>query len=271
MSVRLPRLRSPNSTTPSISAMMAGSFGRRASNSSVTRGRPPVMSCVPVISRGVLASNWPGTTFSPSSTSMKAFSGIEYTPRICPSLVLDHDLRMVVALVLDDDLALEAGGWSVSSRKVTSAMNSSNATVPPTSVRMGMVCGSHLASGLRTGTFSSFLDQQDRAGLDDVLVQFAAALVHDVDFGVAVEHDVFVLVVDHRLHVGELDRAGAAAAHFGFFHRALPQAADVEGAHGELRARLAHRLRRDDADRRADLHQRRRWRGPCRSTSAQAP
>ncbi len=48
MIVRLPRRFSPSSSTvPSISAMTAGSFGLRASKISVTRGRPPVMSCVP--------------------------------------------------------------------------------------------------------------------------------------------------------------------------------------------------------------------------------
>src|SRR5258705_3258840 len=56
MIVRLPRRFSPKiSTVPSISAMTAGSFGLRASKISVTRGRPPVMSCVPATSRGVLA------------------------------------------------------------------------------------------------------------------------------------------------------------------------------------------------------------------------
>ncbi len=48
-----------NSTVPSISAMTAGSFGLRASKISVTRGRPPVMSCVPATSRGVLANSVP--------------------------------------------------------------------------------------------------------------------------------------------------------------------------------------------------------------------
>ena len=36
----------------------------------------------------------------------------------------------------------------------------------------------------------------------------------------------------------------------------LRRAADVEGAHGELRARLADRLRRDDADRLAHIDRR---------------
>ena len=53
----------PSSTVPSISAMTAGSFGLRASKISVTRGRPPVMSCVPDTSRGVLASRVPAVTY----------------------------------------------------------------------------------------------------------------------------------------------------------------------------------------------------------------
>ena len=52
---RLPRLMSPNRTTPSISEIVAGSFGLRASNSSATRGRPPVMSRVLYASRLTLA------------------------------------------------------------------------------------------------------------------------------------------------------------------------------------------------------------------------
>ena len=46
---------------------------------------------------------------------------------------------------------------SVSSLKVTSAMKSSNATFPPTSVRIGILCGSHFTSDLRAATFSPFV------------------------------------------------------------------------------------------------------------------
>ena len=53
---------SPYLTAPSISVMTAGSLGRRASNSSTTRGRPPVMSLVLAVSRGILASTSPGET-----------------------------------------------------------------------------------------------------------------------------------------------------------------------------------------------------------------
>ena len=44
-------------------------------------------------------------------------------------------------------------------------------------------------------------------------------------------------------------------------------AADVEGTHRELRARLADRLGGDDADGHAFFDQCRRWPGPCRSTA----
>ena len=55
-------------TVPSISLMTAVSCGLRASNNSTTRGRPPVMSLVLVVSRGILASTSPGKTVSPSCT-----------------------------------------------------------------------------------------------------------------------------------------------------------------------------------------------------------
>ena len=44
------------------------------------------------------------------------------------------------------------------------------------------------------------------------------------------------------------------------------RSADVEGAQRELRARLADRLRGDDADRLADVHHRPSWPGCGRST-----
>ena len=49
-------------TLPSISEMTARSLGLRASKSSATRGRPPVMSLVLVVSRGILASTSPALT-----------------------------------------------------------------------------------------------------------------------------------------------------------------------------------------------------------------
>ena len=52
--------------------MTAASFGRRASNSSATRGRPPVMSRVLALSVGIRAMTSPGFTLAPGSTEMIA-------------------------------------------------------------------------------------------------------------------------------------------------------------------------------------------------------
>ena len=56
--------------------MMAWSLGLRASKSSATRGRPPVMSCAFVVSRGILAMTSPALdAASPSCTTMFAPTG----------------------------------------------------------------------------------------------------------------------------------------------------------------------------------------------------
>jgi len=56
-------------TLPETFAMIAFSFGLRASNSSATRGRPPVMSRVRAASRGMRARTSPASTCWPSSTA----------------------------------------------------------------------------------------------------------------------------------------------------------------------------------------------------------
>ena len=65
---RLPFTRPLNATRPPTFARIAGFFGRRASKSSPTLGRPPVMSLVFTLSRSSLATILPAFTFSPSST-----------------------------------------------------------------------------------------------------------------------------------------------------------------------------------------------------------
>ena len=101
MIVRLPRRFSPSiSTVPSISAMTAGSFGLRASKISVTRGRPPVMSCVPETSRGVLANSVPaeiGLAFVDFDVGL--FRHVVEVENLA-ALVFQHDLRVQIALVL---------------------------------------------------------------------------------------------------------------------------------------------------------------------------
>ncbi|MNL15363.1 hypothetical protein D3C87_1363460 [compost metagenome] len=65
---RLPRLTPPKVTTPSISVTTAGLEGLRASNNSVTRGRPPVISRVLPVERGILTKIPPSFTVTPSAT-----------------------------------------------------------------------------------------------------------------------------------------------------------------------------------------------------------
>jgi Tat protein translocase TatB subunit len=79
------RLSESSSTVPPISASTAGSFGLRASKTSVTRGRPPTMSALRADSFGVCASIWPAFTVSPSFTSMRALAGRWWKSRMRPS------------------------------------------------------------------------------------------------------------------------------------------------------------------------------------------
>ena len=66
----LPFVSLPNDTVPVTSASMPASFGERASKSSATRGRPPVMSRVFDVSCGIRASTSPTPTCWPSFTVM---------------------------------------------------------------------------------------------------------------------------------------------------------------------------------------------------------
>ena len=54
----LPLVSLPNETVPVTSASMPASLGERASNSSATRGRPPVMSRVFDVSCGIRAEHF---------------------------------------------------------------------------------------------------------------------------------------------------------------------------------------------------------------------
>ena len=65
---RLPLLILPKETTPSISLTTAGFDGFRASNNSVTRGRPPVISPALEDLRGIFTRIFPMLIFSLSST-----------------------------------------------------------------------------------------------------------------------------------------------------------------------------------------------------------
>ena len=83
-----------------------------------------------------------------------------------------------------------------------------------------------------------------------------AALVEDDDLHVAA-HDDHAAWSESRddVAVADLDRALEVRFEERLVDH-LRRAADVEGAHGELRARLADRLRGDDADRLAHIDRR---------------
>ena len=97
--------------------MTAGSFGLRASKISVTRGRPPVMSEMPDASRGVSASTVPGAicvAFVDHDDG--PFGQVVDVQRLAVG-VFDHDLRMQVALVVDDHHADVAAGVAFSTHR----------------------------------------------------------------------------------------------------------------------------------------------------------
>ena len=62
-------------TTPVSTASSALSFGSLASNKSATLGRPPVISLVPEVSRGVLAITSPIPTLLPEVKLTVEFDG----------------------------------------------------------------------------------------------------------------------------------------------------------------------------------------------------
>ena len=107
--LRRPLTMPPNFTTPSISLMIAGSRGLRASNSSTTRGRPPVMSLVFVVSRGILASTSPAMTSSPSSHHEVGARRHVEAPRGAVLLLDLHRRLLLLVRRVDDDLPREAG------------------------------------------------------------------------------------------------------------------------------------------------------------------
>src|SRR6185436_835622 len=84
---------------------------------------------------------------------------------------------------------------------------------------------------------------------DRVALALAAALVGHGDLAVAVGGDQVAVTVDDGPEVVELHHARALGLVLGGLHDAARGAADVERPHGELGARLADRLRGDDADR----------------------
>ena len=184
-------------------------------------------------------------------------------------LVFEDDLRVQVALGLHDQAAFVAAGILLQPHRLAFddvfeadlsrdfGQNGDGVRVPLTEQ-----CAGHDLLVLGDG--------QIRAGGHVVFLQFAALGIEEEDLAVSGEHDILPGVVADDLHAGELDHALLLGLDLALFHVAGGGAADVEGPHRQLRARLADALGGDDAHGHAFFHQR-RWKGPCRSTRRRCP
>ncbi len=82
---------------------------------------------------------------------------------------------------------------------------------------------------------------------DRVTLLLAALVVNDGDRAVAVHHHQVTFLGPHGDQVDEAHRAVVLGIEARLLADSRSRATDVEGAHGELRSRLADGLRRDDA------------------------
>ncbi len=139
---RLPRLMLPKVTTPSISETIAGLPGLRASNNSVTRGRPPVISRSLPSTRGIFTNTWPATTSSPSSSTMCEPTGKLYVLISLPST--SNAGIFVLSFVSITTFSRWPVCSSASSRNVIPSMIFSNLSVPAISATTTLLNGSHV-------------------------------------------------------------------------------------------------------------------------------
>ena len=113
--------------------------------------------------------------------------------------------------------------------------------------------GIPLGELLALGHHRAFVGEQLRAVGHAVARLLAARLVEQHQLAVAAHHDRDARRVDDDVAVLDPHLGVERRLDRGLLGAALHRAADVEGAHGELGARLADRLRGDDADRLADI------------------
>ena len=245
--------------------MTACSFGLRASKSSATRGRPPVMSLVFVVSRGILAMTSPASiVVAVGDVDVRAdrqevarlAASSPGSFLVLPVLVLDRDARAACRRPCDSMMTLRERPVTSSSCSsiVTPSTMSPYFTTPPTSVRIGIANGSHSASSLAGSTCLPSLHQQLGAVDERVALALAARVVDDDELAVAVhDHEVAVLAFDRAAGSRTSPCPRCAVSSVDCSARPRAGATDVERTHRELRARLADRLRGDDADRFADV------------------
>ena len=119
-----------------------------------------------------------------------------------------------------------------------------------------MLCGSHSQSTPPGSNGVVFVDLENGAGRNFVLLHLAAFFVDERNFAVAGKYDLLAFVGGHDLEPRVLHDTAALGFDVALFDVVLTDAADVERTHRELRARLADRLGGDDADGHALFHQR---------------
>src|SRR5207253_945024 len=109
--------------------------------------------------------------------------------------------------------------------------------------------GIPFGKNLAVGDVFTVLDAEARAVNDVVALLLAVLFIDDGDQSGAVHGDGSAATAFDELHVHELDNAVVARFERGALGDARGGSADVEGAHGQLRAGFADGLRGDDANR----------------------
>ena len=124
--------------------------------------------------------------------------------------------------------------------------------MPSTSVSTGKRVGIPFRQAVAALDGGALIHLQARAIGDAVGGAFLALIVGDHDLHVAAHRDQLTVGILDDVAVHDLDLAVIRRLDLGLA-RHLRRAADMEGAHGELGARLADGLGGDDADRLADI------------------
>ena len=246
--------------------MTADSFGRRASNSSATRGRPPVMSRVLALSVGIRAMTSRRFHLGAGidrndGVDRQRVAGVAAAAELqdFTVLALDHQRRTQVLLAAGrtrapiDDHALGDAGRFVERFRHRLAFDEifeANDTFDLGEDRPGI--GIPLGDALAALDVLAVVDLEPRAVRNAMHGALGAVRIEHGDDQIAAHRDHIALRIAGDVQVLDLDGAFEVRLDERLL-RNLRRAADVERAHGELRARLADRLRGDDAHRLAHI------------------
>src|SRR3990167_3321965 len=251
---------------PLISARIEASFGRRASNRSATRGRPPVMSRVLEVSCGIRAITSPTPTCAPSATPTRALAGRKYW---AGTSTWQQQVITIHTHHLHSRANIFAGGWTV--------FGIQNFNVGQTGQFVSLTLDRDAFFHAHVG-HGTFHFGNDRVGVrvplsDDGTSVNLVAFLHG-NHG-TVRQLVTLALTTEVVGDGQLTRAGNRyqVAVQALYVLQVVQAnstavfnlntvscrgpacrtTDVEGTHGQLGARLTNRLGRDHTNGFADV------------------